>query len=391
MTVRDSLRAVHTLDSLSADQGGPSRSVSLLCAALARHGTEVQIVTSRLRPDEGPAVLPPSNLVSVHFVERPSARSAFLGRPAFARAVEALLGEVPTVLHDHGIWLPTNHLTATMAQRTLTPRVLSTRGMLTPWALQHKQGKKKVAWALYQHRDLKTVTLFHATSEAEAEGLRDLGFRQPIAVIPNGVDVPDEARDCTGTADKAKRRALFLSRLHSGKGLADLFQAWAEIRPTGWELIVAGPDAEGHRAELERLMYTLGLENDVQFIGPVEDEEKWAVYRSADFFVLPTHSENFGTVVAEALASAVPVLTTRGAPWQDLETHDCGWWVDIGSQGVAAGLREAVACSDEQRAAMGQRGRALVERDYSWTHVAAAMADVYAWLLDLGPQPDCVI
>ncbi|MEM8598284.1 MAG: glycosyltransferase [Bacteroidota bacterium] len=382
---------VHTLDSLSADQGGPSRSVSLLCAALARCGTDVQIVTSRLRPDEGPAVLPPPDLVPVHFAERPSAAAAFWGGSAFAEVTEALLERAPAVLHDHGIWLPTNHLVSRLAQRTATPRVLSTRGMLTPWALQHKQGKKKVAWALYQHRDLEAVTLFHATSEAEAEGIRNLGFRQPIAVVPNGVDVPAEARGAAHQPNGAKRRALFLSRLHSGKGLPDLFRAWAEVQPAGWELVVAGPDAEGHRAELERLIPSLGLEDDVQFLGPVEDEAKWAVYRSADFFVLPTHSENFGTVVAEALASAVPVLTTRGAPWQDLETHACGWWVDIGPDGVAAGLREAVACSDDERAAMGQRGRALVERDYSWTHVAEEMTAVYAWLLGLGSRPACVV
>jgi glycosyltransferase involved in cell wall biosynthesis len=112
--------------------------------------------------------------------------------------------------------------------------------------------------------------------------------------------------------------------------------------------------------------------------------------QSASLFVLPTFSENFGIAVAEALAAGVPVITTKGAPWKELETHRCGWWVDVGAEPLATAMREAIALSDEQRRAMGKRGRRLVEERYSWPKIAADMKSVYEWVLGSGPKPECV-
>ncbi len=132
------------------------------------------------------------------------------------------------------------------------------------------------------------------------------------------------------------------------------------------------------------------LSEVVRFVGPVDDEEKWSYYGDADLFVLPTHSENFGIVVAEALAAEVPVLTTTGAPWKELDTHECGWWVEPEPRALTEALRRATGCDDETRRAMGRRGRQLVEERYSWEGVASQMVAVYRWLVDDGPRPDCV-
>lgn len=382
------MKIVHTVNSLRADHGGPSRSVTALCSALAERGANMEIVTHRQGLGEEAAVTPNAP-VPVHFVEREHGVKAFMpGKPAFSRAVEQAAGE-SGIVHDHGLWLPSNHAAARAARQARRPFVVSVRGMLAPWPLSQSRAKKRVGWALYQRRDLRSATLFHATAEQEAEDVRRVGLRQPVALIPNGVDLPE--RYGTDRPEGEVRHALFLSRLHPKKGLVNLVQAWAQVRPEGWELVLAGPDADGHRAEVEQAVSELGITGSVRFTGPVGDEGKWDLYHSADLFVLPTFSENFGIVVAEALAAGLPVITTKGAPWQDLETHDCGWWIDIGVEPLARALAEATGLSDERRRMMGQRGRALVEEKYSWSHVADEMSAVYSWLLGHEPRPDCIV
>ncbi len=130
--------------------------------------------------------------------------------------------------------------------------------------------------------------------------------------------------------------ALFLSRLHPGKGLMDLVGAWQRVRPEGWKMRVIGPDVCGHKAEVMAAVRDAKLESMFEFAGELNDDEKWQEYVDADLFIHPTHSENFGISVAEALAAGVPVITTKGAPWEELmeESGRCGWWVDIGVEGL---------------------------------------------------------
>jgi glycosyltransferase involved in cell wall biosynthesis len=187
---------------------------------------------------------------------------------------------------------------------------------------------------------------------------------------------------------------LFLSRLHVKKGGSDLLNAFSRNAALAarhdWELTIAGPDENGEREKLKKLAQALGLRDRVSFRGAVEGKDKWSLFMSADLFVLPTYSENFGIVVAEALASGVPVLTTTGAPWRDLVTHRCGWWSQVGEDGVTNALKSAMNTKPEVLKAMGQRGRALVRDSYSWVGVAEQMKKVYAWLLGLGPMPQTV-
>jgi glycosyltransferase involved in cell wall biosynthesis len=359
--------------------------VTALASALAARGVSTRIVSTRT-PSEGPPVLPAEG-VSVAFAPRPKLPNLLGTLPTgFVRALRE--PEDPAVLHDHGIWLVTNHLAARYARQQRIPRVVSIRGMLSAWALAQGGARKRAAWSLYQRRDLATAALLHATAEAEAEDIRALGLTNPVVVIPNGVTVPPSTPAVP--PHKKERQVLFLARLHPKKGLPELVQAWAEVRPEGWELVVAGPDDGGHRAEVEALARALGVHDALRFTGEVGDDAKWTLYREADLFVLPTHSENFGITIAEALAAGTPVITTKGAPWQDLETHRCGWWTDIGVAALARALAEAVAVSDEERRAKGARGRALVEARYSWSSVAAQMAEAYAWVLNRGPRPDCL-
>ena len=383
------MRAIHTINSLRSDHGGPSRSVTALCEALARRGAEAIIVTHAHSGDESVPVMPGAG-VEVDFAERAPGWRALVGTSPFTEAVASHAGP-DTVVHDHGLWLPANHAVARAAQAAGLPRIVSVRGMLSEWALAAGRAKKQAAWWVYQRRDLRRADVLHATSEAEVENVRRAGIRRPIALVRNGVALPEHAAIDVPTQREGRRRtALFLSRLHPVKGLMNLVDAWAQVRPAGWDLVLAGPDADGYRAEIEQRICDAGLEG-VRCVGEVDDDAKWDLYGGADLFVLPTFSENFGIVVAEALGAGVPVITTTGAPWRDLETHECGWWIEIGVEPLAAALAEATALPDETRRAMGERGRILIETGYSWSRAADEMAAVYRWLLGEAPRPSCVV
>lgn len=290
------------------------------------------------------------------------------------------------ILHDNGIWLPHNHRLAALAERCSIPRVVSTRGMLEPWALRHKRLKKRLAWWLYQHRDLKRARCHIATGEAEARNLQRHGLGVPIATVPNGVDVPEEwPRGVDAGAEKAvrggPRTALFLGRIYPVKGLPMLVEAWANVRPSGWILRIAGPDEAGHRKQVEKAVVTAGLEQVVSFVGPLGSEMKKSAFFDAELFVLPTHSESFGIVVAEALAHGVPVLTTTGAPWSILREGGCGWWVDATVDGIAKGLRQATNLDPQTLRSMGAKGRVLVSAQFGWKHIADLMLSAYEAIL----------
>jgi glycosyltransferase involved in cell wall biosynthesis len=261
--------------------------------------------------------------------------------------------------------------------------------MLEPWSMRQSRWKKSIAWRLYQERDLRAALVFHATSDAEAESIRGLGFRQPIAIVPNGVTVPPLLPDVQPTA--GKRIALFLSRLHPKKGVIDLIEAWARVRPAGWLLQIAGHDDGGHQADIERAIFRNSLSDLVSLTGGVSDAEKWKTYRGADLFILPTKSENFGIVIAEALACGLPVITTRGAPWQDLLRYQCGWWVDLSVEALTSAIEVATAAPIASLREMGRRGRVLVEKELSWARAAREMRQLYEWATHQGTRPEFVI
>ena len=362
-------RVVHTIGSLGATKGGPSRTVPRLCRELQRMGSwQPRLIAADATM---PADADGTGLD----------RSLGTGGAgsSFWRAVGDALasGEPgPRILHDHGVWLRSNATANVRARLAGVPVVISPRGMLEPWALGHHAWKKRLAMALYQRGLLRAAAGFHATSEDEAENLRQLGLVQPIAVIPNGVDTPP----LRAPVDLPYRQVLFLSRLNIKKGVIPLLEAWSRLRPAGWQLVLVGPDEGGYLELVLSTIERLALRDLVQVLPEVDDSKKWALYHASDLFVLPSFSENFGVVVAEALAAGVPAITTTGMPWSEVVARRCGWRIEPNVDAIESALREATTIDRVQLRAMGLRGREWMASSYSWNAIGEAMSQFYTWL-----------
>lgn len=298
-------------------------------------------------------------------------------------AIESVMnGNEPfDLVHIHALWSPILHQVAKWARRHKIPIVWSPHGMLTPWAMNNKKWKKLLGWWLYQKWDLTRSELIHVTAQSEVADVRRMGLKNKIMVAPLGVEVDDKAKRMK--REDGKQVLLFVSRVQRKKGLFNLVQAWAQLPAEtrmNWVVRIVGPDQEGHTAELKKLGAELSVENDFEFVGPKYGDDLTCEYASADLFVLPTHSENFGSVVIESLAHRVPVICTKGAPWEELETHKCGRWIDIGVEPLLKALTEAMAFSPIELQAMGERGRKLVEGKYTWHKVVRNILHLYKFI-----------
>ncbi len=383
------LRIVHVMGSLDDPNAGPSYSIPALCRALseAGHAVALHAVTAAAERLE-------SDAAGYEDRRHPAALKSWpaLGKLGVSTALRDAVADAAAgadAVHTHGLWRCANVYPAHAARRYGKPLVLSPRGMLAPNALQFSAVSKRFFWALAQRRAAGAVALFHATSAGEHDDIRAYGLTQPIAVIPNGIDLPDAAP--AAEREGELRTVAFLGRLHPVKAIDRLIKAWSLLgdAAAGWRLAVIGPAEQGHDAELRALAARLGL-SAVDFCGPARGAEKWRALGAAEISVLPSLSENFGVSVAESLASGTPVIASRGTPWSELEPRGCGWWVDNAPESLAAALAEAMALSDTERAAMGRRGREWMEAAFAWRGVAAQMADVYAWLARGGETPACV-
>lgn len=363
------MRVLHVVGSLDREWGGLATYVSELAAGLAELGHAVQVI-SRSHPQSD---------------SQPVGKAVCIPLPAALKTWDSLF-DAADVVHVHGLWLPLYHRALVTGRRFQKPCVLSTHGMLEPAAMKFSRWKKRLAWWGYQRNDLKSASLVHATALSERENLRAVGLTQPLAVLPPGVSLPADL----SAVEQPVRQALFLGRIHPVKGIVNLIEAWALVRPRGWKLVLAGPDEKGHLAEVMRALAIHGLEQHVEYRGPAFGGEKARLMRSASLFVAPSLTENFGIAIAEALAHGLPVVTTRGTPWASLPEERCGWWVPVGVEPLATALREATSLEAGELRIMGRRGRALVEREFAWPRLALEMSGIYRWLLGQAPKPDSV-
>ena len=300
-------------------------------------------------------------------------------------------------MHLHGLWMHASATCLAWRRRTSRPSIISPHGMLDPWALDSSGWKKRIARRLYEDANLHSASCIHALCDGEMKTIRTLGFRKPVAVIPNGVDLPHPAkngRDCKTPADWHDRRImLFLGRVHPKKGLVALVHAWRGVPEAhhDWALGLAGPDEGGHQREVQFLIDSLNLNESVRFLGPKYGQDKDAWLRRADAFVLPSLSEGFPVAALEALSYGLPALLTPQCNFPGAGLQGAAITVSPDPEALAEGLRRLISLPAAERDLMGQQGRDLVAKHHSWQHIARQMIEVYEWLLGHRGRPTCVI
>lgn len=389
----------NVITSINQDIGGPAVVVPAFAEILAEGGIDSHLLTLDYS-HRGPQVeIDPQ--VCLHSYPT-SLFSSKLGGISFeaAQQLDFLSCHQLDIVHSHSLWLFLNFYARKAALKNNLPLIISPHGALEPWSLSQNSLKKRFVWSLCEYKNLKSASLFHATSKQEAQSIRNLGFGQPIAVIPNGVS--NELLTSTGSRKKLetqfpkckdKRWLLFLSRLHSKKGVDTLILVWKELAKyyPEWHLIIAGPDRSGYKSTLEGLAADIGVSESLTFTDLLAGELKLSALYNSDVFVLPTHSENFGIAIAEALGCGTPVITTKNAPWNELITTRSGWWIDDSRSSLLEALTEAMNLSESELSAMGQRGRELIIQKYSWNAIAKKLMQTYKWILNKESLPDFII
>ena len=283
--------------------------------------------------------------------------------------------------HTNALWQYASHAAAVKAQKQDKPYVISAHGMLYPEGLKKSKWFKKLALGLFQKKDLIKATAFHATSHKEMTYLRDFGLKQPVAVIPNAIDV--NAFSKSNTVSKPSHRKIgFLGRLAPIKNLELLIDAWAKSKTAtqNAELVIIGDGDEVYVEQLKSLIKNHNIDN-ITFTGFLSGKAQEVVMQELSYLVLPSKSENFGMVVPEALAREIPVIASKGTPWEELNTEQCGWWIDSELSSLSTTITEALNLDEAKRLEMGKNGRNLVENKYSKEAVSEMMTIFYEWIL----------
>jgi glycosyltransferase involved in cell wall biosynthesis len=287
------------------------------------------------------------------------------------------------VVHIHGIWTYSTMAAARWAERRGVPYIVRPAGMLSEYCLAVKAWKKRLYWAAVEERTFRRAAAVHCTAEEEARDVAAVAPGVRTVVVAPGVSdggaagVDGRVRD--GWAEAAPV-ALFLGRLHPVKGLTDLLlPAMARMREPLNLYIAGGADsrAPGYEAEVRRKATELGLAGRVRLGGFVEGEARWGLYGGADVFVLPSHSENFGLVVAEAMVRGCPVLVSDGVQSKSHVAAGGGGWVERRSVEDWAAALDRIARDGEERRRVGERGREYARRELTWEASAEKLCRLY--------------
>lgn len=362
--------------------GGPPRSILGLCAALQKVGVGVEVFTTTANGEEElPASPPEGSLVDglrVHYFPRGVPRRVF-GVSGMREALQRRLTSFD-IVHVHGLWNIPGWLAIAACRRQRIPYAVSPRGMLDAGSFAHHRVRKTVCYWLRERRNLRGASFLHATSNGECASIRRLGLDSDVLMIPNGVDppetVPEGFRQKWGIPKNA-RLVTFLGRLHPTKRPDLLVEAFRRLRlkvPEALLILAGRPDGLD--------VSSLRLDESMRWLGPLEEREKWALLFESSALVLCSDSESFGMSVLEALSAGVPVVATRTCPWQEIEAHGCGLWVEQQTESIADGIEQILGDAALARR-MGEKGRQLVATRYRWPAIGRLMMQKYRSLVAL--------
>ncbi len=381
------MKIIQLVGSLEHEAAGPSYSVPRLAKALVSEGHECTLMSLGLPGEVTTMGVPHHRFKHQYQHLFPLSKLRFSGD--MKRALRKA-GDTTDIVHSNGLWTMVNTYPLSLNGRGRASVVVSPRGMLSSDALSFSQLPKRIFSVLRQRKALGRCDMFHATSALELQDIRASGFMQPVAIVPNGIDLPDLSMFGSKAVGRV-RTVAFIGRLHPIKQIENLISAWVDVAQDfpSWRLMIHGPGDSAYRGSLEEYAQLIGAKR-CTLGGAVYGLEKGRLFRDADLVVLPSRSENFGMTVAESLSFETPVITTVGTPWRGLNDNVCGWWVGQGKGPLAVALAEAMSMPVERLRNMGKSGRAWMGGSFSWEAVARDMASAYEWLRVGGELPEVV-
>ena len=354
--------------------GGPIRSTFELCRNLAKLGCEVRVLTTDANG--------PNQTLDVKKSEEIELPEGFRIRYCPRWQGDSVAPQLAWLLPSYMRWADIVHLTGVYNFPTFPtiwrghslrkPLIWSPRGALQRWKGSLRRGPKWIWDSIWYHTANSNNLKMHVTSEQEGQEILVRFPKLRIAMIPNGVDVPSDLNRVERSGDL---RLLFIGRLDPKKGIESLLKACSIVDSVPpWHLTIAGWGAPDYVSQLTDLIRTLGLNGRVEMVGEVLSAAKGKLFESSDVTLVPSYTENFAIVVAEALAHAVPVIASKGTPWGRLEDMKCGLWVDNSPQSLADAIRNI---SRMPLRDMGLLGREWMRKEFSWRSVSEQMLNLY--------------
>ncbi len=291
------------------------------------------------------------------------------------------------IIHIHSLWLYLSVL-ASKAQKIKNARkIISVHGMLDKWALENGRMKKRLILKLFEQKNLNTANCIHALCEQEYQDIRKITSKIPIAIIPNGINLPQPQKHKT---KKDTKVLLFIGRIHPKKGLENLIHAWSKVESPNWRLVITGPNENKHLEDLKILAKKLHVNTRIDFTGPKFGEDKEQLLESSDAFILPSFSEGLPMSVLEAWSYKLPILMTPECNLPDGYESNAALKIETTPESIAEGLKHLFSLSNSQLEEIGNNGFKLVKEKYTWESVARQMIQLYDWVSGKTVKPDFV-
>ncbi len=368
---------------LNVKSGGPALSAWLTIKGLRELGVHTDIIMPPI--EVGDKLI--DDLACPIFYQRP-----ILGTLAYVPHLSDTLKSLETadIYHIQGVWMLHGLSVSKYARKLNKPYIVTLRGMLYPQALNHNSFIKKVSLALYQKQILKNAAAIQCTCIEEMEHYRALGFKNPVAIIPNPIETGEFLRH--EIPAKKLFRIGYLGRLHSRKRIERLIYAMKDLKgilSPDSELLIIGDGDENYKSFLKSEITKFKISN-VKFTGFLTGDEKDKAIESLSILVVPSDFENFGNIVTEALIHGVPVIASTGMPWQDLQKYNCGWWISNDQETINKTICKAFKMGPERLKTMGLNGRELIKSSYSLEALSKKMVQLYNWILNKAPKPEFV-
>ena len=387
------MKIYHLIGNLDDTIGGPAKSVPYLARDLNKLNLKSYLISIKSKEKEINEIIEKYKLEWNSFPYKYFKNTEY--SPALREfLIDSIKKNVNVILHIHSLWKFISFLSLSLSKKYKVPLILSLRG-----SIELNNLKKKIVWKLYQKNVFQNSSVIHVTNKCDILKLRELGVNSPIALIPNGIDL-DQFKFLR-SKEKIKKKLdlkvskkyiLYLSRIHQGKGLKYLVNAWVKVAGNfrDWDLLIAGPTYDiKYYNDIKEHINKFNLIKRVHFVGMLRGDIRLDYFNASDLFVLPSYSENFGIAIAEAMAAKLPIIATQATPWEEIDKCNAGWWVKLNQIEIDNALKKALQCDEFELKKKGINAHRLIQK-YDNKSQSQKMKKVYEWILGKTTKPDYI-